>query len=144
MDLTEFERTGYDPSEVTRQNWIDLQRAERRRLGQPEGGDNQRAPWAEYEEFHRDAVARAVKAGDKVDSRVLADYPDLQPPAPAPNAGTVVRGDAAPDVLALGAARGDVINQFPLSRIKVDADRFQFRLLSGEGGEFGSLKEIKK
>jgi N12 class adenine-specific DNA methylase/CRP-like cAMP-binding protein len=81
MDYPEFERSGYSPDEVTRQNWIDLQRAERRRLGQPEGGDNPRAPWAEFEEYHRDAVKRALDNGDTVDERVLADYPDLKPVA---------------------------------------------------------------
>jgi len=78
MDLNEFEAKGYAPEQVTRADWVALQRAERRRLGQPEQGDNKNAPWAEYEEFHRDAVERAVKAGEEVDSEVLTNYPWLQ------------------------------------------------------------------
>ena len=87
MGLSEFENKGYAPEQVTRQNWIDLQRAERRRLGQQEGGDNRNAPWAEYENFHEDAVKRALAKGEEVDSQVLADYPNLAPttqPAPKP------------------------------------------------------------
>lgn len=79
MDLREFESKGYSPEEVTRKNWIDLQRAERRRIGQQEGGDNRNAPWSEYEEYHRQAVKDAVARGDEVDERVLADYPDIKP-----------------------------------------------------------------
>lgn len=85
MGLVEFERKGYAPEQVTRQNWIDLQRAERRRLGQPESGDNPNAPWVEYENFHRDSVKAALSKGEEVDSEVLKDYPDLQPAPEVPS-----------------------------------------------------------
>jgi hypothetical protein len=78
MDLTEFEKKGYSPEQVTKQNWIDLQRSERRRLGQPEGGDSKNAPNSEYEEYHKNAVKQALGKGESVDSEVLADYPDLK------------------------------------------------------------------
>lgn len=79
MDLTEFERKGYSPEQVTKQDWVNLQRAERRRLGQQEGGDNPNAPWVEYEQFHKDAVKAALDRGEEVDPEVLKDYPDLKP-----------------------------------------------------------------
>lgn len=87
MNLTEFETKGYAPEQVTKQNWIDLQRAERRRLGQNEGGDSKNAPNAEYEEYHKRAVADALKKGEEVDPEVLKDYPDLKPTAPDLNIG---------------------------------------------------------
>jgi hypothetical protein len=77
MSYAEFERSGYTPDEVTRDEWIALQRSERRRLGQAEGGDFPNAPNAEYEEYHKQAVKEALARGEEVDDRVLADYPDL-------------------------------------------------------------------
>lgn len=83
MDYDEFERKGYDPSEVTRDEWVALQRANRRKLRQPEESGTRATPYGDYTEYHRASVERALKAGDYVDDRVLADYPDLTPnPAP--------------------------------------------------------------
>ena len=90
MDLAEFEKKGLAPEKVTRQNWIDLQRANRRSLGQTEGGDSQNAPNAEYEEYHKQAVKDAISKGETVAPVVMKDYPELLPtpdvemPAPAP------------------------------------------------------------
>ena len=84
MDLASFERQGLTPAQVTRQDWVNLQRAERRRLGQQEGGDTANAPWAEYEEYHQQAVKEALARGEKVDPRVLKDYPELNKPTVVP------------------------------------------------------------
>jgi hypothetical protein len=89
MDLDEFESKGYAPEQVTKADWIALQRANRRKLGQKEGGDNPNAPWSEYEEYHKQAVKEALAKGEEVDPEVLKDYPDLKPreaagPAPSP------------------------------------------------------------
>ena len=47
ISLSEFERTdGYQPWEVTQQDWVNLQRAERRRLGQPEEDGTRAAPFS--------------------------------------------------------------------------------------------------
>jgi len=83
MNLSEFEQKGYAPEQVTRQNWIDLQRAERRRLGQSEESGTRNAPFADYEEFHKQAVKDALANGETVDPEVLKDYPDLSKPAKA-------------------------------------------------------------
>lgn len=80
MDLEEFEAKGYAPNEVTRQEWVDLQRANRRKLGQPEESGTKYAPYADYEEYHKADVRSALERGEEVDDRVLADYPDLKPP----------------------------------------------------------------
>lgn len=79
MDLTEFEKKGYAPEQVTQQNWIDLQRAERRRLGQSEESGTANAPFQDYKSFHEDAVRRALEKGEDIDAEVLTDYPDLKP-----------------------------------------------------------------
>jgi hypothetical protein len=79
MGLQEFEQKGYSPEQVTKSDWVNLQRAERRRLGQQEGGDSEYLPWGEYEQYHRDAVMRALAKGEEVDPEVLKDYPDLKP-----------------------------------------------------------------
>jgi hypothetical protein len=97
MDLTEFETKGYAPEQVTRQDWINLQRAERRRLGQPEESGTQYAPFADYEEFHRDAVRQAVARGDEVDPQVLADYPDLAPASSAVEPEKTIGQQAEPE-----------------------------------------------
>jgi hypothetical protein len=87
MNLDEFEKKGYSPDQVTRQNWIDLQRANRRKLGQSEDGDTKNAPNAEYEEYHKQVVKESLARGETVDPEVLADYPDLQKkPEPKPAA----------------------------------------------------------
>lgn len=78
MNLDEFEAKGYDPSQVTRADWTNLQRANRRKLGQPEESGTAAAPYADYESYHEDAVKRAIAAGDEVDPEVLKDYPELQ------------------------------------------------------------------
>lgn len=85
MGLTEFEKKGYAPEQVTRQNWIDLQRAERRRLGQSEESGTDAAPFADYEVYHEAAVKAALAKGEAVDPEVLKDYPKLtaQPPTGA-------------------------------------------------------------
>jgi hypothetical protein len=86
MTLDEFDRKGYAPEQVTRQDWINLQRANRRFLGQQEGGDSVNAPNAEYEEFHKNAVKSALAKNEEVDPEVLKDYPDLASPKVAPKA----------------------------------------------------------
>jgi len=81
ITLDEFEAKGFEADEVTQAEWIELQRANRRFLGQSEESGTKAAPFADYEEFHREAVRRAVEKGEDVDDRVLADYPDLKPEA---------------------------------------------------------------
>jgi len=76
LSLSEFEQA-YDPSEVTREDWVSLQRAERRRIGQDEKSGTAAAPYADYEEYHKQAVKEALDKGEDIDERVLADYPDL-------------------------------------------------------------------
>lgn len=78
IGLTEFEKKGYAPEQVTQQNWIDLQRAERRRLGQSEQSGPPAAPFQDYKSFHEDAVRRALAKGDTIDPDVLVDYPTLK------------------------------------------------------------------
>jgi len=80
MDLDEFDAKGYAPNEVTRSEWVSLQRANRRKLGQPEESGTKYAPYADYEEYHRADVERALAKGEEIDDRVLADYPDLAKP----------------------------------------------------------------
>ncbi len=98
----DFEKKEYEPYEVTRQNWVDLQRSERRRIGQSEDSGTKAAPNADYEEYHRQSVEDALKKGKEVDDRVLADYPDLKKQAseakstPAPKADLRV-GDRVQD-----------------------------------------------
>lgn len=82
MTLPEMENSGVEPWQVTRSRWTEVQREERRRLGQDEGGDNPRAPWVEYENYHEDSVKQALADGLPVPESVLKDYPDL---APTPN-----------------------------------------------------------
>ncbi len=77
MNLDEFEKAGYSPDEVTRSEWVAMQRANRRYLGQSENAGTQYAPNADDEEYHKDAVKRAMAKGDEVDERVLKDYPEL-------------------------------------------------------------------
>lgn len=79
LSLAEFERETdpYDPSEVTREDWVNLQRAERRRIGQDEKSGTAAAPYVDYEEYHKERVRAAINKGDSLDKRVLADYPDL-------------------------------------------------------------------
>lgn len=67
----------FEPWQVTRDDWTNIHRAERRRLGQRESGDNQRVPWAEYEEYHMAAVKLAWVAGKPIPNEVLADYPGI-------------------------------------------------------------------
>lgn len=77
MDLSNFERRSLRAYQVTKRNWIDLQRTERRRLGQNEGGDCAWAPNSEYEAFHEDEVKGALQSGVTVDAEVMYDYPHL-------------------------------------------------------------------
>ena len=77
MTLDEFEQKGYQPDEVTREDWVNMQRSHRRSIGQSEESGTKYAPFADYEEYHKQAVEDALKKGDEVDERVLADYPDL-------------------------------------------------------------------
>lgn len=77
LTLGEFELNGYAPWLVRRDEWVALQRAERRRLGQNENGDNPNNPNVEYTEYHADEVKRAFADGFDVPAGVLTDYPDL-------------------------------------------------------------------
>lgn len=95
MSLDEFEQKGYSPDQVTRADWVNLQRANRRALGQPEQSGTKAAPYADYEEYHRSSVEAAVKKGEAVDPEVLADYPDLMPTTAAPQGSGIVAGAAA-------------------------------------------------
>jgi len=79
MDLDEFERNGYAPEQVTRDDWTNLQRAARRAMGQSEESGTRYAPYSDYEGYHQDAVKSALKRGEEVDPEVLKDYPDLAP-----------------------------------------------------------------
>ena len=81
MDLDEFERNGYAPEQVTREDWTNLQRAARRAMGQSEESGTRYAPYADYEGYHKSAVEAALKKGEEVDPEVLKDYPDLKPAA---------------------------------------------------------------
>jgi predicted ABC-type ATPase len=76
LPLSEFE-SAHAPHEITRQQWTDMQRVERRRLGQSEESGTKQAPYADYEQYHRQAVKEAVENGKPVPGSVLADYPDL-------------------------------------------------------------------
>lgn len=78
MNLDEFEKKGYTPDQVTQQDWVNLQRAARRKLGQREESGPKAAPFSDYEEYHRQAVKEAVMKGEDVDPQVLSDYPDLE------------------------------------------------------------------
>lgn len=78
MDLDEFERKGYSPDQVTREDWTNLQRATRRALGQREESGTKFAPYSDYEEYHKQAVKDALARGEEVDPEVLKDYPELQ------------------------------------------------------------------
>ena len=94
MDLNEFERKGYTPDQVTREDWRNLQRAERRRLGQDETNGNKNAPWSDYDEYHKQAVVDALKKSEEVDPEVLKDYPDLKPnPSESPKSSKPVDGN---------------------------------------------------
>jgi hypothetical protein len=75
FSLTEFEQAGHEAWQIRRVEWVELQRAERRRLGQKEGGDYAASPNVEYEAFHGDAVKRAAEQGREIPGEVLADYP---------------------------------------------------------------------
>lgn len=79
--LDKFEAEGKQPHDITRQEWVELQRAHRRTIGQSEESGTKAAPFSDYEEYHRDAVKEAVKRGESVPDRVLADYPELGPNA---------------------------------------------------------------
>lgn len=79
IDLTTFLANGRKPWEVTQDQWIELQRAERRRLGQQEGGDNPNVPNFEYKAYHEDSVKQAIADKQPVSGGVLKDYPNLRP-----------------------------------------------------------------
>ena len=85
MSLTEFEKKGYAPEQVTKEDWVNLQRAERRRLGQAEESGTPYAPYSDYEQFHKNKVKEAIARGEEVDSEVLKDYPDLTKAPEKPN-----------------------------------------------------------
>lgn len=74
LSLDEFEAKGYAPEQVTRQDWVNLMRANRRDLGQLEESGTRAAPFSDYEEFHRQAVQNAIKRGEEIDEEVLAGY----------------------------------------------------------------------
>ena len=75
--LDEFEARGGEPYQVTQQEWTDLQRAHRRALGQSEESGTRFAPFADYEEYHRQSVKDALAAGKAVPESALKNYPDL-------------------------------------------------------------------
>ena len=77
ISFLEFESKGYSPEQVTRGEWVNLMRSERRRLDQQEEGERPNAPWYEYEVYHRDAVIDSLKKGEIVDPEVLKDYPGI-------------------------------------------------------------------
>jgi len=62
MTLREFEAK-HSPYEVTQKEWVAMQRAERRRLGQDESSGTAAAPYADYEQYHRRSVEEALKLG---------------------------------------------------------------------------------
>jgi len=74
MTLTEFETAGKEPWQVTQAEWIRIQIEERRRLKQPEIGDNPNAPYIEFKMYHEDEVRRAMNTGKQVPQEVVADY----------------------------------------------------------------------
>ena len=76
--LDKFEKEGKSPYEITKKEWVELQKAHRRSLGQPEDSGTRYAPTADYEEYHRDSVKTALKMGLDVPGKVLKDYPDLE------------------------------------------------------------------
>ena len=76
--LDRFEERGLNPWDITRRGWVRLQRAHRRALGQRETGENQRCPFVEFEEYHREAVKQALSSGVGVLERVLRDYPGVE------------------------------------------------------------------
>ena len=76
--LDKFENEGKSPYEITKKEWVELQKAHRRSLGQPEDSGTRYAPTADYEEYHRDSVKTALKMGLDVPGKVLKDYPDLE------------------------------------------------------------------
>lgn len=83
--LDEFEASGKEPWQITQKQWVALQRAHRKAIGQSEDSGTQFAPNADYEEYHKQQVKDALKAGKEVPAEVLAEYPDLKPaPSAAP------------------------------------------------------------
>jgi GGDEF domain-containing protein len=80
MSLDEFENKGYGPEQVTQSDWVKLQRAARHDMGQREESGPTAAPYSDYEEYHHDAVKKAIAKGEDVDPEVLKDYPDLRRP----------------------------------------------------------------
>ncbi len=77
LPLSEFEKE-HQPYEITQSQWIDMQKAERRRLGQDEKSGTQFAPYQDYKSYHEESVKEAVKSGKMVADDVLHDYPELQ------------------------------------------------------------------
>jgi N12 class adenine-specific DNA methylase len=75
--LADLEQEGRSPSDVTRDEWVKLQREERRRLGQDETSGTAAAPYSDYEQFHEMIVKEDVDAGRPVPVAVLNDYPEL-------------------------------------------------------------------
>jgi len=75
--LDDFEKQGYTPDQVTQEDWVNLMRLHMRSLGQKETGDNPNAPYADYEEYHKQVVKDALAKGEEVDPQVLEGYPEL-------------------------------------------------------------------
>lgn len=85
MDLHDFEKE-HSPYEITRQEWVDMQRRYRRSLGQREDSGTKFAPNADYEEYHKESVKEALKNGIKVKPYILRDYPELTATKATPEA----------------------------------------------------------
>lgn len=77
MTLDDFLNSGHQAHEVTRAQWVDIQRRHRRSLGQSETDGPPAAPYSAYEIFHENAVKDAFKRSFEIPENVLADYPDL-------------------------------------------------------------------
>lgn len=86
LSINDFEREkdAYQVWEITKNDWVNVQRAERRRIGQDEESGTRASPYSDYEGFHKEQVQKAIASGEELDDRVLADYPDLQKKVEAP------------------------------------------------------------
>jgi hypothetical protein len=76
--LKKFEDSGKEAFETTKKDWVEMQREERRIMGQNEGNGNPNAPYSDYENYHNDSVRRAIEEGKTVSPEVLKDYPELK------------------------------------------------------------------
>jgi hypothetical protein len=89
MSLDDFEAAGFQPWQITKAEWVAMQRRHRRSLGQNEDDGTAAAPNAAYEEYHRDMVKAAKARGLDVPKEVLKDYPETLPKLVAVDPNTV-------------------------------------------------------